>query len=149
VINGSLTLNSSTGTNCVTDDHGTTDGTVLTAGGTTLTLVGSSILGGIVTNDGTIDTSGTSAINASMTNCGTIEALCGKLTLTGSVTGTGTMKIDAGATLELGLDSAEDITFEGAGAKLIIDGTFANNQISYSFTGHIHSLDVGDSIDLT
>jgi VCBS repeat-containing protein len=143
VTGGSLTLNTLTLTNFVTDVHGvTTDGHVSTASGTTLTLAGSSILGGIVTNEGMIDTTGLSAINAAITNDGHIEVMSGTLTLSGSLSGLGSLTIDANATLELNLDPTQTITFGAGGSStLILDGT-VSHQV------HISGFDVGDSIDL-
>jgi hypothetical protein len=80
-----------------------------------------------ITNAGLIAKTGGSAqsvIAGSVTNSGTIEAAKSSLKISGSVNGTGVLKIDSGATLEIGVGIApkEVVTFTGgAGATLKLD----------------------------
>ncbi len=80
-----------------------------------------------ITNAGLIAKTGGSAqsvITGSVTNSGTIEAVTGSLKISGSALGTGILKIDSGATLEIGVGIApkEIVTFAGgAGATLKLD----------------------------
>ena len=80
-------------------------------------------------------------VTSTVINSGLIEAKGGKLALTQALTGTGTMQIDAGATLELGAASAEAVSFGGAVGTLKLDSPS-------SFTGVISGLVAGDVIDL-
>src|SRR5262249_50123091 len=73
----------------------TNDGGVVSAEhGSTIYLADASINGGSVNIDiaGLLDTSGISAINAAIGNGGIIEVMSGTLTLTGSLSGAGSLK---------------------------------------------------------
>ena len=76
-------------------------------------------------------------------NAGTIEASGGTLTLTNAVTGTGGLKIDGGADLEVGgaIASGATATFNGANATLTLD------QAS-TFGATIGGISANDTIDL-
>jgi hypothetical protein len=80
-----------------------------------------------ITNAGLIAKTGGSAqsvITGNVANNGTIEAATSSLKVSGSVTGTGVLKIDSGATLEIGnlIAAKEIVTFTGgAGATLKLD----------------------------
>jgi hypothetical protein len=65
---------------------------------------------------------GSGVVEITVANSGLIEASGGALTLVGAVTGTGALKIDAGATLTLGgaLAAGGTATFNGASADLAI-----------------------------
>ena len=78
-------------------------GTIVAHAGTTIDLVGTSIVGGAVNIAGILDSTGTSFItNATITNTGTIEATSGELTVDSSkVTNTGTLGAANDATLAL------------------------------------------------
>ena len=135
----------------VTNTQNGHDGTVSTDGGTSeIDLSFSSISGGAVDNAGKlVSTGGTgNFISAAITNDGTIEVKTGALTLSGSISGNGSATIDNGATLELNLADGQNVTFNGTGAELIIDGTAAHGQTAQSFTGDIHGLAATDEIDL-
>ena len=67
----------------VMDGPGTHNGTVLTDGTSVLDLDNSSIAGGLVSNAGTIYSTGVSAIGATITNDRSIEVGSGTLTLSG------------------------------------------------------------------
>ena len=76
-------------------------------------------------------------------NAGTIEASGGTLTLTNAVTGTGGLKIDGGADLEVGgaIAGGATATFNGANATLTLD------QAS-TFDATIGGIVANDTIDL-
>jgi len=118
----------------------TGDGTVSVDHGSTLDLAGANIRGGTVTIEGTLESHGSSFVDAAITNNGGIEVMSGWLTLAGSISGTGSATIDANATLELNLDDTQTIHFNGAGAELKLDGLH--------LTGPITGFAVSDKIDL-
>lgn len=97
-------------------------------------------------NAGTVESSGTSIVSglSSITNTGTIEVQSGSLDLNGTVSGIGTLKIEAGATLELssGASSDQTVTFSSSTGTLKIDDLA-------HFSGHISGLSGSDGIDLT
>ena len=87
--------------------------------GGTLTTGGLTIM-----NGGTL--SGAPTVGSNILNNGTILVAGGTMTLQGSVTGTGTMKFDAGGTLDVhGVGAGETVVLSG-GDELIIEapGTF-------------------------
>lgn len=76
----------------------------------------------IITNSGTLIKSsgtGTSVVGLAITDTGLIEAASGTLDFTGAVKGKGSMKIDAGATLELDSTGASTLTATFAGAGVL------------------------------
>lgn len=92
--------------------------------------------------DGTISGHGT--IDAIVNNSGLIEANGGLLTLVHAVSGTGSLQIDAGATLLLDstLDSAVGVAFDGAAGSLL------KITLPASFASTISGFSLGDIIDL-
>ncbi|WP_316197974.1 VCBS domain-containing protein [Bradyrhizobium sp. SZCCHNS2002] len=110
--------------------------------GATFKLIGTDITGdGIFQVSGTVDVSGHSSFSGTVVNYGTIEITGGTFEVTGSISGTGHVIVDAGATLALDGSSTQAITFGEPGGMLVLGGT--------SFDGKIESLAVSDKIDLT
>jgi hypothetical protein len=131
--------------------------------GGTWTVAGTSVFGNLsaITNDGTIDLHGasisgtglsisnshhigswgTASIAGTIVNTGAIEIHDGALTLFGSLSGSGSVTIDAGATLELEGTVSQTISFGGDGAKLQID--------TKDFGGSIAGFAATDKIDLS
>ncbi|MBR0829091.1 FecR domain-containing protein [Bradyrhizobium manausense] len=94
-----------------------------------------------ITNSNAIDSWGTNSITGTITNTGTIEVDSGTLTLFGSLSGSGSVAIDADATLKLEGSVTQTVTFSGGNAELEIGTT--------SFDGTIAGLSSTDKIDLT
>ncbi|WFU81907.1 VCBS domain-containing protein [Bradyrhizobium sp. CIAT3101] len=94
-----------------------------------------------ITNDATIDSWGTASISGTITNTGTIEVHNGDLSLLGSLSGSGSVTVDAGATLEVEGAVSQTITLAGDGAHLQIDTS--------TFGGSIAALSKTDTIDLS
>ncbi|WP_246666719.1 VCBS domain-containing protein [Bradyrhizobium guangdongense] len=94
-----------------------------------------------ITNSNVIDSWGTTSITGTITNTGTIEVNSGTLTLFGSLSGTGSVTLDADATLKLEGTVTQTVTFSGGNAELEI-GTD-------TFGGTIAGLSATDKIDLT
>jgi hypothetical protein len=65
---------------------------------------------------------GTSSVGVMVVDDGAVEAASGTLDLTGEVTGTGSLKIDAGAVLEVGATATKALAviFDGSGATLAL-----------------------------
>jgi hypothetical protein len=85
--------------------------------------------------------SGFGTIGAAVANDGVIEASGGTLALTQAVTGTGTLQVDAGATLQLaGVGAGSIADFSGAGGVLGL--------APMAFLGTIAGFASGDTIDL-
>ncbi|KGT78282.1 hypothetical protein MA20_19405 [Bradyrhizobium japonicum] len=106
-------------------------------------LHGASISGAglSIANYATIDSWGTASISGTITNTGTIEVHGGDLTLFGSLSGTGSVTVDAGALLTLEGTVSQTITLAGDGAHLQIDTS--------TFGGSIAALSATDTIDLS
>ncbi|WP_430642335.1 beta strand repeat-containing protein, partial [Bradyrhizobium sacchari] len=100
-----------------------------------------SVTGPGITNSNEIESWGTASITGTITNNHFIEVHTGTLTLFGSLSGSGSVKIDAGATLEVKNAVAQTVTFAGAGAELEID--------TATFGGSIAGFAAGDKIDLS
>lgn len=148
-INGNITVATATFNN---EAHGT-----WTVAGTSVFGAGSLIVnGGVIdlhdgasisasgpglTNHNEIDSCGTASISGTITNTGTIEVYDGHLTLFDSLSGTGSVTVDAGALLELKGAVAQTINLAGDGASLEIDTS--------SFDGSIAELSATDTIDLS
>ncbi|UQD73856.1 FecR domain-containing protein [Bradyrhizobium japonicum] len=94
-----------------------------------------------IENYATIDSWGTASISGTITNTGTIEVHGGDLTLFGSLSGTGSVTVDAGALLTLEGTVSQTITLAGDGAHLQIDTS--------TFGGSIAALSATDTIDLS
>ncbi|UFW49091.1 MULTISPECIES: VCBS domain-containing protein [Bradyrhizobium] len=94
-----------------------------------------------ITNAHEIDSWGTASISGTIANTGIIEVHDGVLTLFGSLSGTGSVTVDAGALLKLDGTVSQTITLAGDGAELQID--------TASFGGSISELSATDTIDLS
>jgi hypothetical protein len=137
---GNLTLGDSSTSAAVFTNSGTyaLDGNVnITAAGTA---------GSYISNAGTLEKSagtGESVIGAPIINSGTIIAEIGTLALTGSITGTGALVIDAGTVLELGaaVAASQSISFTAPSETLLLEH-------ASTMLGTIGGLTVGDVIEL-
>ncbi|MGY8683250.1 FecR domain-containing protein [Bradyrhizobium sp. UFLA05-153] len=110
-----------------------TKGTVTVDGTSKLYLSDVTINGGSLGNAGNIYVvTGSNSITAAVTNTGTIEVQGGTLDLAGGLSGTGSLIIDDGATLELAGANAQTVTFAGGADTLQLD-----NVAGQSFTGTI------------
>nr|WP_245284210.1 FecR domain-containing protein [Bradyrhizobium sp. WSM2254] len=109
------------------------DGTISIDGASKLYLSDVSINGGSLSNSGNLyGVSGLNTISAAVTNTGAIEVQAGTLNLSGGLSGTGSLIIDNGATLELAGATAQTITFAGGIDMLLLDKV-----VGQSFTGTI------------
>nr|WP_249157869.1 FecR domain-containing protein [Bradyrhizobium sp. KB893862 SZCCT0404] len=100
-----------------------------------------SVLGLGITNSNEIESWGTASITGTITNNHSIEVHTGTLTLFGSLSGSGSVTIDAGATLEIKNTVAQTVTFGGTGAELEID--------TATFGGSIAGFAANEKIDLS
>jgi VCBS repeat-containing protein len=146
-------------------------GTVSVDPNATLTLQGASIDGGAVTNNGTFDSTGVSAItDAEITNSGLIESTGGVLTIDAAapvtLANSGTLEADGG-TLVIGANvtvtgnSSVTIThggvaeFAGSSSQMLnLSATFSGTGTlilgnSQHYGGAIGGFAAGDTIDLT
>jgi hypothetical protein len=109
-----------------------------------ISLLAGTLTGAVAVAAGT-KINGTGTINGAIANAGLIDASAGKLTLSGDVTGAGTLQIEASKTLELGGNAAgQTINFAfaaGPHETLILD------QPGNSF-GTIAGFALTDKIDL-
>jgi VCBS repeat-containing protein len=109
-----------------------------------LLVGGATIIGGHVTvaSGGLLETYGAGIeINAVVNNNGTIEITeNGTLKISSSISGTGSVRIDGGATFELNGSDSQTVEFNGADAVFRIDGS--------SFGGSIVGFATSDQIDL-
>lgn len=94
-----------------------------------------------IANSHDIDSWGTASISGTITNTGSIEVHTGTLTLFGKLSGSGSVAIDANATLEVNATVSQTITFAGSGAELQID--------TGSFGGSIAGFAATDKLDLS
>nr|WP_249132814.1 hypothetical protein [Bradyrhizobium diazoefficiens] len=94
-----------------------------------------------IENDSHINSYGTASISGTVVNTATIEVHDGALTLFGSLSGTGSVTVDAGALLELEGTVSQTIALHGDGAALQID--------TATFAGSIAELSANDKIDLS
>ncbi|WP_271568880.1 FecR domain-containing protein [Bradyrhizobium sp. CCBAU 11386] len=100
-----------------------------------------SVNGTGISNSGDIDSWGTASIAGTIVNSHLIEVHTGTLTLFGSLSGAGSVTIDANATLEIKNVVSQTVTFAGAGAELEIDTT--------TFGGSIAGFAANEKIDLS
>ncbi|CCD86177.1 conserved protein of unknown function [Bradyrhizobium sp. ORS 285] len=90
---------------------------------------------------GTITASGLSGLSGTIFNYGTIEITAGTFEITGDVSGSGTIKVDDGASLTVDGHVDQIIDFSSKGSsELVIDDA--------SFSAKIAGLGVSDEIDL-
>jgi beta-glucanase (GH16 family) len=140
-------------------------GTATIDAGSTLNLQGTTLTVGALANNGTVDSTGVSALDggaltnsslleatsgvltvgsSSLTNSGNLLAAGGTLDVTGAVTGGGTATISGkNSVLEFGAASAETTTFSSGATAGILKLDNAS-----SFTGTVVGLAMGDGIDL-
>ena len=124
---GKLTLSGTTPT--ISGTFTLAGGALNFGAGATLTLhtttdfAGGTVTGGTVAMNGNTAVTGTTLIQAALTNTGTIAADAGTLDLAGAVSGSGQMTISTGATLELGQASAatQKVTFTDTTGTLQLD----------------------------
>lgn len=112
----------------------TNDGGTFTVDGTSKLYLSdtAAINGGQLNNFGHLyGVSGSNSVTGAVSNTGTIEVQAGTLNLSGGLTGAGTLIIDDKATLELGGADAQTVTFGGGTDTLKLDKT------SHDFTGTI------------
>jgi hypothetical protein len=83
-------------------------------------------------------------MTGSLTDSGTIEAAGGTLEIASTVSGTGTFKIDAGATLQLDHADGHNVVFAGPGELILKDPGQFTGTISHSGG----SMGIGDVIDV-
>lgn len=126
-----------------------TGGTVSVESGSTLDLLGATIDGGTVTIAGTLESTGTSAINnADITNTGTISVTSGTLTIDPAVVHTITNHdlIEAnGGTLDI----SGDLIVNTADIKAINYGTLKLTTVTVTNTGGTISVDGTSKLYLT
>jgi fibronectin-binding autotransporter adhesin len=122
--------------------HNLSTGNAFTIAGI-LQLGGTAFSTGAVTESATGKIVGNGTVSAAITDNGLIEAAGGKLTLSGPVSGSGSLQIDAGATLELASASADQqgVSFAGSNGTLMIDTPSA-------YTGTITGFGATEAIDL-
>ena len=145
--NAILTLDNDTVTGTTFTGFGATS-IIHVDGGDTLTLNNVNITGtsavtigaqGLVQTNG----SGLTWSGTNVTNDGTIEVHSGSLEITGSIGGSGTVQIDAGALFVLNASDTQNITYAGG------NGAAGELQIDTStFGGTITGLSATDEIDL-
>jgi hypothetical protein len=139
-------------------DNGTQNGTGTISAGGIMEMLGGSMTGSTLEDDGSIYLGGGSIALSSLTigaggelsgfgtvanpvaNSGIIDAV-GKLDLSSGVTGDGHLQISKLATLELGGPTAEGVTFESNFGQLYLDK-------AENFSGTIAGMAKADSIDL-
>ncbi len=100
----------------------------------------------MLTNAGTLAKTGgggVSQIGCDLTNSGLIDAASGTLAVEGTVSGSGTLRIESGSTLEMGqaVQATQTIVFAGAGATLKLDH-------AASIAGPMQGFGAGSGIDL-
>ncbi|MGY8635957.1 FecR domain-containing protein [Bradyrhizobium sp. 14AA] len=100
-----------------------------------------SVTGLGITNSNEIESWGTASITGTITNDHFIEVHTGTLTLFGTLSGSGSVTIDANATLEIKNAVSQTVTFAGAGAELEID--------TATFGGSIAGFAANEKIDLS
>jgi hypothetical protein len=101
---------------------------------------------GAFTNAGSLvaNGAGTASISAPFTNTGTVSALSGTLAFLGTVAGTGTLDVGAGATLSLGLGAAS-----GQGVNFLAATGVLDLAHPLDFSGSIADFGHSDQIFLT
>jgi hypothetical protein len=84
-----------------------------------------------------------SKIAIALTNTGTVEAASGTLDLQGAISGKGTLKIDAGKTLQAdaAVSQSQTVDFNGGGDKLVLTD-------AAHFAGRLQDFGAADKLDL-
>jgi hypothetical protein len=116
----------------------TTNSVAFNAG--TLAMLGGTIASANLSIAGGVEVTGYGAIG-DLVNNGLIDAAGGLLTVNGNVTGSGSLQIETGATLELTGGTGQNVTFDGIDATLKLDP-------GSNFTGVLEGFGAGDTIDL-
>lgn len=97
-------------------------------------------------NDGRVVKTGggVSTISSALVNNGVVEVAGGRLTLTGEVSGKGTLQIDAGQTLEIegAVGSQQTVAFSTGKDTLVLDDAIA-------FAGRLSAFGAGDKLDFS
>jgi hypothetical protein len=100
----------------------------------------------------TVDAGGTltgfGSVAEAIANSGTVDAAGGELILAGGYSGSGSYKIEAGATLDLTGGGALPTTITGAGALQLDGGTFTGSPAQLTNVGSL-VVDAGAELDLT
>jgi fibronectin-binding autotransporter adhesin len=136
-------------TTTVTNTDGETSGTVTVDLGSTLDLINATIIDGTLTNHGTLDASGSSAItDAGITNTGTIAAINGILTIDPAIAGvtltnSGTLEANGGE-LDITGDPVINTGFLQAIDKSILKLT----NLTVTNTGGTVTVGAGSTLDL-
>jgi hypothetical protein len=124
----------------------TNDGTVHMSGGSIQELTGSGLFPTVaIVNSAGALIQGLGNIVAPVVNNGVIESKYGpNLSISGSVTGSGTLLADAGTVLELenAVSASQTVAFTGAGATLRLDQ-------AQNFNATVLNYATSDSIDIT
>ncbi len=140
-LENSLTTISSTGVLTLNGGRGYVTGLNLTDNGQ-IGLNGGSLQAGKLTIGSTGTIAGFGTIKGAPANSGIVEALGGKLKLTGLAAGKGSLEVGASSTLELTVGAKQGANFLSNTGTLLLDkpSGFVNQQIG--------GLQVGDTIDL-
>jgi fibronectin-binding autotransporter adhesin len=127
----------------LSDTHVDNAGTFTVDAGAILDLAGTAVTGdGTFHVFGTLDATGFNAISGAVINDGTIEVKSGMLDIGGAISGTGSIIIDQGATLELGGADATVVKFVGDGSsELVLDAAGSVKTVQ--------GLGISDKLDLT
>src|SRR6185369_4188634 len=86
----------------------------------------------------------TSTISSALYNAGVVEVAAGRLTITGDVSGAGTLQIDAGQALEIdgAVASQQTVAFGSGNQRLLLNDAIA-------FSGRVANFAAGDRLDFT
>ncbi|MDA8248084.1 MAG: Ig-like domain-containing protein [Rhodospirillales bacterium] len=127
-------------TNAELVDAGAVTGSVSIGSGGTLDLAGVTLgASSLALGYGTLY--GHGSVTTPIANGGIIEANGGALHLTGTLSGTGGLQVDAGATLDLAGTVAENVTYGGLGATLLLEQPGA-------FSGTLENITAGTRLVL-
>jgi T5SS/PEP-CTERM-associated repeat protein len=128
------------------------DGTVTVGGGDSIGFSGGTP-GGYVDNSGLLAgnaPSSTATVGVTVTNesTGIVEAQAGTLDLQGAITGTGSLQIENGATLELDSTSTNTVMFQGSGETTTLLIESHGTTTPFAIYGGGNALPSADIIDL-
>ena len=157
IINEATTgiLEASSGGTLDIESDVTNDGQVLAQDGGTVGLVNATINGGIVTVDGVLDSTGTSAIDGAAITIGvggTLELTSGVLTIDPStIDNSGTLLATGDSTLILDDNVTNDgqVLVEDGGTVELVSDTITGGQINLSSTGTATDLEIAGTVTLT